>query len=136
MTVRTLSMDLSDKDAQELFDATVPLASCTPKLLFRVDKINKNGLTSCWPQISKHFALLDGILTKTGGYGIHQKKIHLQLRRFLESHAMDWALADSERAIYNLRAQLRTLASLKREGKKPPRNHGALQVLVDKVTSS
>ena len=125
-------MNLSDKDAAELFASHVPLGRCKPGQLFILPKITKQGLSSSWAAMLSHYNILSAILDVTKGCVPCQKSLTAQFRTFLASHAMAWSLNDLEKSTYHLRSMLRSLRNLK----SAPRGYEKLDALISEFDRS
>ena len=130
--VRTKGCVLDDAKATDLFSSHIQRAYCSPKALWKLEKVNKSGLTSQWGVIEKVFPLLNDILEATGGRIPKSVSLHRQFRNWLISQELNWAQKDSERATDDLRTMFKTLLDFRRNTRSAPRNHGKLQILIDK----
>ena len=139
MTSRRKGVDLNDKDASALLNGHVSLASCKPKSLFKVTKIDKNGCTSSWSDIKANYQFVSELLDLSRGYAIKAKRFTDQLDQFLRSHGMVWCRDDLDSAVKCLKAMLSTLGVMSRpptEGclaKRPPRTYESLMALSNKM---
>eukprot|EP00959_Pyramimonas_sp_CCMP1952_P070702 1476109-Pyramimonas_sp.AAC.1 len=73
---RTKGADLSDDICDDILSDHVPMATCQPTKLWRLDRISKQGLTSQWHVVKKNYSLLNAIVDRTSGRIPHQKKLH------------------------------------------------------------
>ena len=132
---RRTGVDISNDEASVLFSTYIKLGLCRPKVLFKVDKVDKNHLTSSWADMKQNYEFLSQLSEKTKGRLLKSKKIGLQLDSFLRHNDMVWAMSDVELAISGLRAMVGTLGMLSRcAEKRPPRSYECLMALVAKMS--
>ena len=126
------TMNLSDRDAAELFASHVPLGRCKPGQLFVLPKITKQGLSSCWAVMVSHYNILSEILDVTKGFVPCQKSLTAQFKTFLANSSMTWSVNDLEKSTYHLRSMLRSLRNLK----SAPRGYEKLDAIISKFDRS
>ena len=89
---RTLPGDMADDAATSIFNAYVPLASCTPEALFVFDTRDK------WKSCMRYLSMLSEILDSTGGRIPHQRTLNRQLSAWLREQGFHWwSLEQQER---------------------------------------
>lgn len=119
---------MKKEDVHNICDMHVPLASCSPKLLFCWDTKNK------WRCIKDWYQFISAVLERTQGATRLQATFHGNLRSWLEKHDMKWTLGDTETCAYNLRTMIREVARRKRDHLgRAPRRFESLQPLIDQV---
>ena len=122
------SVKLPDHVVNGILNDHVPLTTVAPKRLFVV-RANTNGLTSDWNVCVKFSAVLSAVLDATKGKQLTFKPFTCQLGKWLSANSFEWSISDIENSADGLRVMLRSLKALSH----PPRNYGALQVLLDKI---
>ena len=80
---KTKGTDVPEQVLTGLLDAHVALATCKPKLLWKLDRINTAGHSSEWATIKKHAQFLSELLDATNGRIPHQKSTVPQLDAWL-----------------------------------------------------
>ena len=115
-TPRTPGIDLQKEIAHQLFDSHIPLATCKPHELWKLAKVAKNGLTSSWSTIDKHYNIVSEFLDAGKGHIVKHKKLHEYFVEWLAMHKMTWAFKHSEQSIIWLRCMLQSIQCLKRDG--------------------
>ena len=124
--------NLWDDDAAAVFEAHISVGHCKPTELWVVPKITKQGLTSSWNVVKKHYAIISEILEKTRGGIPLQKDLTRQFSTFLKVAGLRWSISDIEKSTYHLRSMLRSLRALKAA----PRGHESLGALIAKFDRS
>ena len=121
----------------DLSNSHIPLASCKPRELWKLDRINAAGHTSEWAVIQRNSQLISELLEVTSGRIPHQKTLAPALDAWLRDKAIEWAHTNTERAALHLRTMLMSLVPFRRNSsKKFPFKHQSLQVLADKIHQS
>ena len=126
------SVDITNEAAQSLLSNHILHHDISPKQLFDVGTIDKNGKTSKWHIIIKHFKIIQDLLDITGGHVIKHAKFLEQFIIWLGQHNIVWSWQDSDRAVQHLRCMLRTLREKSLPPSLAPKGHGQLQILIDK----
>ena len=126
------SVDITNEAAQSLLSNHILHHDISPKQLFDVGTIDKNGKTSKWHIIIKHFKIIQDLLDITGGHVIKHAKFLEQFIIRLGQHNIVWSWQDSDRAVQHLRCMLRTLREKSLPPSLAPKGHGQLQILIDK----
>lgn len=128
---------MPEKEFHGLLDAHVPLATCKPRELWKLERISAAGHTSEWDKVKRHSQFLSELLEITGGRIPYQKSMTPLLDSWLRGNGMVWALTDTERATLHLRVMLMSLVPYRREpSKRLPFKQQCLQLLVDKLHMS
>ena len=127
MPTRTKGCDLEHSLAVEWFDEAVPLAKCTPGSLFKFLPATK------WQDCKTWSVALSSLLGKTNGRIPKQKVLHESLRSWLAKAGKVWSLADSEKAIYDMRKMLQCILKRKQDHGRAPRRYAALDILLSKM---
>ena len=129
----TKGIDLPDNVILDVLSNALPIGSCKPTELFKIDRATKAGVTASWTTIAKHKHILTEVLDVSHGRVLNQNNWHTQLRVFLQKSGMSWSLVDTERAEYHFRIMMQKLLNTKRSGRLPPKQFGQLAVLVEKM---
>ena len=128
---------MASQTLTDLFNSHIPLASCKPRELWKLDRINAAGHTSEWAVIQRNSQLISELLEVTSGRIPHQKTLAPALDAWLRDKGIQWAYTDTERAALHLRTMLMSLVPFRRNSsKKFPFKHQSLQVLADKIHQS
>jgi len=126
------SVDITNEAATTLFSNHVLQHDIQPRLFFDIGTPDKNGHTSRWSVIKKHFRLMQDLLDITQGKVVKHAKFLTQFISWLQSHGITWAWKDCDRAIQHFRCMLRTLREKSLPPSTSPRGYPELQVLIDK----
>ena len=78
---KTKGCDVASQTLTDLVNSHIPLASCKPRELWKLDRINAAGHTSEWAVIQRNSQLISELLEVTSGRILHQ----LHLRTMLMS---------------------------------------------------
>ena len=134
---KTKGCDVASHTLTDLFNSHIPLASCKPRELWKLDRINAAGHTSEWAVIQRNSQLISELLEVTSGRIPHQKTLAPALDAWLRDKGIQWAYTDTDRAALHLRTMLMSLVRFRRNSsKKFPFKHQSLQVLADKIHQS
>ena len=64
---RTKGIDLPDNVILDVLSNALPIGSCKPTELFKIDRATKAGVTASWTTIAKHKHILTEVLDVSHG---------------------------------------------------------------------